>query len=87
MTFTEPSMEFSTGTMPLLRLAALDSGDHPGDRVDGDELAARELRLREQRLLGEGTRRAEKGDASHGAMIGRTRRVSPSTPSTRTRLP
>ena len=62
---TEPSIEFSMGTMPRSTSPLLDRGDHVRDVAERHRLARGEVGLREQRLLRERAVRPEEADPSH----------------------
>ena len=59
---TVPSMAFSMGTKPEVGPARGHRLEHCGDGAEGVQLGRGQVRLGEQRLLGEGGGRAEVGD-------------------------
>ena len=67
-----PSIEFSMATNPRSTSPALDRVEHVGHRAAQHQLAARQVGLRLQRLLGERAERPEEADARGGSIHGRS---------------
>ena len=59
---TVPSIEFSMATKPHVDRAVGHGLQHGGHRDQGDELTGSQVRLAQQRLLGEGAERPQEAD-------------------------